>query len=85
MAKYIDADALIMHLSDYALTESPNDTDSMKDRLIHETAYNAINECIKAVKEMPAADVEPVRRWIPCSGRLPEISCYVLAYYENMS
>ncbi len=66
MTKYIDADALIKHLSDYALAESPNDTDSMKDRLIHETAYSAINECINAVEEMPTTDVEPVRhgKWV---------------------
>lgn len=29
---------------------------------------------------IPAADVEPVRRWIPCSERLPEErGCYLVA------
>lgn len=29
--------------------------------------------CVESIiKEQPAADVEPVRRWIPCSERLPE-------------
>ena len=31
------------------------------------------------IKEQPAADVEPVKRWIPCSERLPE-SCTDATY-----
>lgn len=30
--------------------------------------YNAI----RLIKSLPTADVEPVRRWIPCSERMPE-------------
>lgn len=30
--------------------------------------YNAI----RLIKSLPAADVEPVRHWIPCSERMPE-------------
>lgn len=30
------------------------------------------NEIESILWELPAADVEPVRRWIPCSERLPE-------------
>lgn len=30
--------------------------------------YNAI----RLIKSLPATDVEPVRRWIPCSERMPE-------------
>lgn len=31
-----------------------------------------------AINRTPAADVEPVRRWIPCSERMPEIGTTVL-------
>lgn len=31
------------------------------------------NEIESILFEIPAADVEPTRRWIPCSERLPEI------------
>lgn len=31
------------------------------------------------IAQVPAADVEPVRRWIPCSERLPDIETEVLA------
>lgn len=36
--------------------------------------YNADESCASVVSDfeaIPAADVEPVRRWIPCSERLP--------------
>lgn len=29
-------------------------------------------EISELIMRLPAADVEPVRRWIPCSERLPE-------------
>ena len=32
----------------------------------------SISSLIDAINRTPAADVEPVRRWIPCSERLPE-------------
>ncbi len=72
MSKYIDADALIMKLADYALASSPNENDDADIRMMDKAVYDAINECIKAVEEMPTLDVEPVRKWIPCSERLPE-------------
>lgn len=37
---------------------------------IYADAYNDLAEDFHRI---PAADVEPVRRWIPCSERLPEI------------
>ena len=63
MSRYIDADKLALHLSDFALQESPNwgaNDHGSAD------AYEAINECIKAIEQQPTADVrENVRgEWI---------------------
>lgn len=34
------------------------------------------------IQKQPAADVEPVKRWIPCSERLPGNGEDVLCWYE---
>ena len=39
--------------------------------IIDSSAYIELDELLDLVGEIPAADVEPVRRWIPCSERLP--------------
>lgn len=39
-------------------------------------------DAIETVKHFPAADVEPVRRWIPCSEGLPNDFEDVLCWYE---
>ncbi|MCD7725853.1 MAG: DUF551 domain-containing protein [Clostridiales bacterium] len=83
MAKYIDADALIMKLADYALASSPNENDDADIRMMDKTVYDAINECIKAVEEMPAADVEPVRKWIPIEERMPPEGYDVLLNFAD--
>ena len=53
--KLIDADALILHLNDYALTESPNDNETTEERRMSEMVYRVIHNCIKAVEEQPTA------------------------------
>lgn len=65
MIRYIDADKLALHLSDYALQESPN---WGANGYGNQDAYDAINECIKAIDDQPTADVrENVRgEWIDC-------------------
>lgn len=52
--RYIDADKLALHLSDYALQESPN---WGANGYGNQDAYDAINECIKAIDDQPTADV----------------------------
>ena len=37
-----------------------------------------INSVLEKVRGIPAADVAPVKHWIPCSKRLPEIGVTVL-------
>ena len=53
--RLIDADALILHLNDYALTESPNDNETTEERRTSEMVYRVIQNCIKAVEEQPTA------------------------------
>ena len=38
-----------------------------------------VNNAIRLIKRLPAADVEPVRRWIPCSERMPDTETEVMA------
>lgn len=55
--RLIDAEQLVMHLSDYALQESPgwgSDDWGNKD------AYDAISNCILAVQEAPTVDAVEV-------------------------
>lgn len=40
--------------------------------IINSSAYIEVDELLDLVGEIPAADVESVRRWIPCSERMPE-------------
>ena len=61
MPRYIDADKLALHLSDYALQESPN---WGANGYGNQDAYDAINECIKAIDNQPTADVVEIGK--PC-------------------
>ena len=47
--------------------------------------YDAWQEILEELEAIPIADVEPVRRWIPCSERMPEIceSTSYLAYIPS--
>ena len=47
--------------------------------IINSSAYIELDELLDLVGEIPAADVEPVRRWIPCSESLPGLPIDVLA------
>lgn len=56
--RLIDADKLLVHLNDYALSTSP-DGRSLKDQMIARVEYDTIQNCIQAVEEQPTAyDVE---------------------------
>ena len=61
MARLIDADKLIMFLSDLQLGESPNDTDDQVKREKQHTVWLTIEKVIQAVKEQPTTDAEPVQ------------------------
>ena len=58
--KLIDADKLLVHLNDYALSTSP-DGRSLKDQMIARVEYDTIQNCMKAVESQPTAyDVDAV-------------------------
>lgn len=40
----------------------------------------SISSLTEAINRTPAADVEPVRRWIPCSERMPKV-CKKTSYF----
>lgn len=65
--KLIDMDALLRHLADYQLQESPN---WGANGWGHMEAYEAITNCIKAIEEAPVVMHEkPERkkgRWLVC-------------------
>lgn len=68
MAKYISAEIAKKALADSAL--------------IPRYAENCKPITDRIIDSLPAADVEPVRRWIPCSESLPNDFEDVLCWYE---
>ena len=53
--RLIDADKLILHLNDYALTEAPDERESAGERRISSAVYSTIQCCMKTVEEQPTA------------------------------
>ena len=51
-------------------------------KLCFETAEWYNSPTIKTIKEFPAADVQPVDRWISVDDRLPESEKEVLVWYK---
>ncbi|MCD7862214.1 MAG: DUF551 domain-containing protein [Lachnospiraceae bacterium] len=71
MAKYIDADALKQKIA--------NSVAKITGKVTPD-GLSALARRQNMIDKMPAADVEPVRKWIPCSERLPEPGVKVLIY-----
>lgn len=45
--------------------------------------HSGLADCIAIeIEGLPSADVEPVRRWIPCSERTPEVDDNYLCVYH---
>lgn len=53
--RLIDANQLILCLSNYALLESPSGVESADDRKVSRAVCQAIKECVRAVDERPTA------------------------------
>lgn len=58
MSDYISREAAVKVLTSIALD-------------VPESKSRAVAKCINQIELLPAADVQPVRRWIPCSKKLP--------------
>lgn len=80
--RLIDADALMLHLADYELQESPCWGANGHG---NETAYLTIKECEKAVEEQPTIDADRPQEWIPCSERLPARQGYYICTCKDGS
>lgn len=76
--RFIDADKLIMHLSDYTLTESPTGFGDEENGIVS-AAYQTIKNSIKAVEEQPTVVKEG---WISAKDRLPEDVQEVLSHMK---
>ena len=53
--RLIDADKLLVHLNDCALSASPG-SGSLRELMLARAEYNAIQNCMKAVEEQPTAN-----------------------------
>lgn len=75
MSDYISREAAVA-IADYATDVYPYDKASQEPKTYSEYNKGWNDACVyirdKLEEENPA-DVEPVRRWIPCSERLPDL------------
>lgn len=71
--RLIDADALLLHLADYQLQESP---DWGANGYGNKDAYEAITECIRAVEEATTIDAVPLDKEFHTVIRDPETGDY---------
>ena len=79
MAEYIEREALMKNFCGYDLTKcvkyGNKDANQQHDSYSTMMMYEIASE----IEDAPAADVAPVRRWIPVTERLPECGKRVLA------
>lgn len=73
MADFIDREILM---------KFPIRRDHCDKEHANEHFINGIETVMEYAENLPAADVEPVKRWIPCSERLPGNGEDVLCWYE---
>lgn len=73
MARYIDADALILEISSLSITLGGKE-------LLGEITKNSV---IRMVNEQPTADVVPRSEWISVDERLPKEGVRVLVWLKG--
>ena len=76
MADYISREAVVEYMRTAANECITAFDEEGGEGAIYAEAYESMADEILYI---PAADVEPVRRWIPCSERLPDVETEVLA------
>lgn len=75
MAEYLERKAVISYLKGY----SEKELNSMSPYGM--ITSRVLEKAERALSEMPAADVQPVDRWISTKDRLPDVGQPVLIYY----
>ena len=55
--------------------------EEIMNRLFTEYATDSKADVFELIRSIPAADVQPVDRWISCKEQLPEVGQPVLIYY----
>ena len=75
MAKYIEREAAIAALDEFRLNETVSKYATVMQC---RAARDAISRAAKVLESLPAADVEPVKQWIPVYDELPEVGGYVV-------
>lgn len=63
MARLIDADALILHFSDWALSASPTGRESVKESTLKVKEYDTIETAIEGIAHAPTVPAIPVE-WL---------------------
>ena len=74
MAEYIDKNDLREYISGYIKSCNGKPTYTDMDAMVG---------IISLLEQMPAADVQPINRWISVEDRLPESEKDVLIWYRN--
>ena len=69
MAEYIERNAAIAALTEFRDDQMVSKYLSVDDCLV---ARGAIERATKVLESLPAADVEPVKQWVPVTERLPK-------------
>lgn len=80
MSDYISREAAIEKIREAGCTDCGGSSGTI-------CGFCDFENAVRLVNGLPTADVEPVRRWIPCSERLPENEGWYLAVVkpENVS
>lgn len=84
MSDYISREAAVT-IADYAADIYPYDKDPKKPETYsdYNQGWNDACDYIRGkLEEEKPADVEPVRHWIPCSERMPEVDDIYLCVYH---
>ena len=76
MAEYIEREAISEKIRKYYYKNPPNSS-------YGEGFDRGLDRAQRAILDAPAADVEPVRRWIPVAERLPEKNKEVVGWYKD--
>lgn len=81
MARLIDADALILHFNEWALSASPTGRESVKESTLKVKEYDTIETAIEGIAHAPTVPAIPVE-WLKrvqreCVADIQQVPMYV--------